>query len=134
MLWPEPCGINEALDDAVAGENVSAIMPCGATEPTLCPGCHDHPSLKLPWAQLPEKVAASIEEFADQLKSLSARQIIDEALYNKLYEQAASRCPPIFYTIRTGHHGPPLWINYHNVKSSSGFIQIGCTRCMKVTP
>ena len=109
-------------------------MPCGATEPSLCPGCHNHPSLKLPWRQLPEKVAASIEEFTDQLKSLWAKQIIDEGLYNKLYEFAASRYPPIFYTIRTGDHGPPLWINYHNVKSSSGFLQIGCTRCRKVTP
>ena len=118
----------------VAEDNVSETMPCGATEPSLCPGCHNHPSLKLPWRQLPEKVAASIEEFTDQLKSLWAKQIIDEGLYNKLYEFAASRYPPIFYTIRTGHHGPPLWINYHNVKSSSGFLQIGCTRCRKVTP
>ena len=134
MLWPEPCGINEADVNAVAEDNVSQTMPCGATEPSLCPGCHNHPSLKIPWRQLPEKVAASIEEFTDQLKSLWAKQIIDEGLYNKLYEFAASRYPPIFYTIRTGDHGPPLWINYHNVKSSSGFLQIGCTRCRKVTP
>ena len=134
MLRPEPCGINEAGVDAVVKDNVSETMPCGATEPSLCPGCHNHPSLKIPWRQLPEKVAASIEEFTDQLKSLWAKQIIDEGLYNKLYEFAASRYPPIFYTIRTGHHGPPLWTNYHNVKSSSGFLQIGCTRCRKVTP
>ena len=103
-------------------------------QPTLCPGCHNHPSLRLPWQFLPEKVATGIEHFCDQLNSLYSRRIIDDALYNKLYEQAANRCPPTFYTIRTRHHCPPLWINYHNVKTTSAFLQIGCTRCMKVTP
>ena len=31
MLWPEPCGINEADVNAVAEDNVSEAMPCGAT-------------------------------------------------------------------------------------------------------
>jgi len=106
----------------------------GHGQPTLCPGCHNHPSLRLPWEFLPEKVATGIEHFSDQLNSLYSRRIIDDALYNKLYEQAANRCPPTFYTIRTRHHCPPLWITYHNVKTTSGFLQIGCTRCMKVTP
>ena len=149
--WPamrSSQGSDEAQDDAVAGEDVSAMVPVAATEhiasptrevalggqPTLCPGCHNHPSLRLPWQFLPEKVATGIEHFCDQLNSLYSRGIIDGALYNKLYEQAANRCPPTFYTIWTRHHCPPLWINYHNVKTTSGFLQIGCTRCMKMTP
>ena len=103
-------------------------------KPMLCPGCHNHPSLRLPWEVLPEKIATSMEHFSDQLKSLYHRHIIDDALYDKLYEQTTNRLPSIFYTMQTRHHCPPLWINYHNVKTSSGFLQIGCTHCKKVTP
>ena len=132
--------------EPVAAEHASAAMVrVGAAEhgqpaatehgqPTLCPGCHNHPSLRLPWQFLPEKVATGIEHFCDQLNSLHSRGIIDDALYNKLYEQTANRCPPTFYTIRTRDYCPPLWINYHNVKTTSAFLQIGCTRCKKVTP
>ena len=128
--------------EPVAAEHASAAMVrVGAAEhgqpaatehgqPTLCPGCHNHPSLRLPWQFLPDKVATGIEHFCDQLNSLYSRGIIDGALYNKLYEQVANRCPPTFYTIRTRDYCPPLWINYHNVKTTSGFLQIGCTRCM----
>ena len=124
------------------------MVPVGATEhtasptrdaapggrPTLCPGCHNHPSLRLPWAYLPEKVAADIDKFIDQLHSLYHKGIIDECVYDKLYEHAANRWPPTFCTLRTLQHCPPLWINYHNVKTSTGFVQIGCTRCMRMTP
>ena len=132
--------------EPVAAEHASAAMVrVGAAEhgqpaatehgqPTLCPGCHNHPALRLPWEFLPEKVATGIEHFCEQLHSLHSKDIIDNALYNELYEQGANRCPPTFYTIRTRHHCPPLWINYHNVKTTSGFLQIGCTRCMKMTP
>ena len=132
--------------EPVAAEHASAAMVrVGAAEhgqpaatehgqPTLCSGCHNHPALRLPWESLPEKVATGIEDFCDQLNSLNSKNIIDNVLYNKLYEQGANRCPPTFYTIRTRHHCPPLWINYHNVKTTSGFLQIGCTRCMKMTP
>ena len=68
-----------------------------ATEPTdisslatLCPGCHNHPSLRLPWAYLPEKVAADIERFIDQLHSLYHKSIIDQRLYDKMYEHASN--------------------------------------------
>ena len=60
-------GSDEAQDDADAGEDVSAMVPVGATEhipspkreaalggqPTLCPGCHHNPSLRVPWESLP---------------------------------------------------------------------------------
>ena len=58
-----------------------ATVPGVATEPTeistlatLCPGCHNHPSLRLPWAYLPEKVAPDIERLIDQLHSLYHKQ------------------------------------------------------------
>ena len=108
-------GSDEAQDDAAAENYVGAMVPFGATEhiasptrevalggqPSLCPGCHNHPSLRLPWQFLSDKVATIIEHFNNQMNSLWSRGIIDEALYNKLYEHVANRCPPTFYTILT---------------------------------
>ena len=103
-------------------------------QPGLCRGCHNHPSLTLPWWKLPEKIADNIEGFYNQCNSLHSRGILDDRLYNKLYQHAANRYPLTFYTIATAHHSPPLWINYHNPRSPQGFLQIGCTHCMMMTP
>ena len=93
-------GSDEAQDDAVAEKDVSAMVPVGATEhiasptrevalggqPSLCPGCHNHPSLRLPWQSLPEKVATGIEHFSNQMNSLWSKGIIDEAWMTALSE------------------------------------------------
>ena len=130
------CATEHATVPGVATEptNISTHDAAPGGRLTLCPGCHNHPSLRLPWAYLPEKVAADIERFIDQLHSLYHKSIIDQRLYDKMYEHASNDWPPTFCTLRTLQHCPPLWINYHNVKTNTGFVQIGCTRCMKMTP
>ena len=86
-VWNVPAAAEHG--EPVATQHASAAMVPAATEhgqPGLCPGCHNHPSLILPWELLPEKVAESIEHFWNQLNSMYSKGILDDALYNKLYE------------------------------------------------
>ena len=121
-------------DFAHTADPLSHAIMSSHGQPGLCPGCNNHESLSMPWINLPEKVASDIERFCDQLNSLWCKNIIDKTLYNKLYEHSANRYPPTFCTIETLGHCPPLWMNYHNVKTNGAFHQIGCIRCRKMTP
>ena len=67
-----------------AAEHASSTLDAApGSRPSLCTGCHNHTSLRLPWTYIPETVAADIESFIYQPHSLYHNHIIDDRVMDQ---------------------------------------------------
>ena len=80
---------------------------------------------------LPWKVASDEWKYRCNMRSL-----VDKGFFmysdQRIFEEMLENVPQIWVTKRSRRGS--LWMSYHNVKSNSTFIQMGCLKCMRSTP